>query len=102
MIEQWNPVIGYEGIYEVSNHGNIQRIQMIRGSSFEKNLRQAPNHYGYPRVSLCRDNKPKQYLVHRLVAAAFLGPCPLDHEVNHIGNNILHESSHEFGSKSNR
>lgn len=82
-METWKPIPEYEGIYEVSDRGNVRRIKLARGSGFMQNMKQAPNHYGYPRVSLCRDNAPKQFLVHRLVAAAFLGPCPVGQEVNH-------------------
>lgn len=39
---------------------------------------------GYFKVSPTRDGKNVQLLVHRLVAEAFIGPCPPDHEVNHI------------------
>lgn len=81
--EIWRDIPDYEGIYQVSNFGRVKRILLTRGSYVNKIMRMAPNHYGYPRVSLCVKNIPKQKLVHRLVAAAFLGPCPEGMEVNH-------------------
>lgn len=87
MIEIWKDVVGYEGIYQISNLGNVKRIKLARGSSLNKIMKAAPNRDGYPRLSLCRDNKPNQLLVHRLVAAAFLGKEPEGCEVNHIDGN---------------
>jgi hypothetical protein len=84
MVEIWKDVVGYEGIYQVSNLGNVKRIKLARGSSLNKIMKAAPNRNGYPRLSLCKNNRPEQLLVHRLVAAAFIGPCPEGYEVNHI------------------
>ena len=84
MIEIWKDVVGYEGIYQVSNLGNVKRIKLARGSGLNTIMKAAPNRNGYLRLSLCRDNRPVQLFIHRLVAAAFLGPCPDGYEVNHI------------------
>lgn len=84
MNEIWKDVIGYEDVYQVSNLGNVKRIKLARGSGLNTIMKAAPDRNGYPRLSLCRDNKPVQLLIHRLVAAAFLGPCPIGYEVNHI------------------
>ncbi len=45
--------------------------------------KQHPNSSGYMQVILCKDGVMSQYMTHRLVAAAFIGPCPPDHQVNH-------------------
>jgi hypothetical protein len=75
VVEEWRPVVGYEGLYEVSNLGRVQRGDRLRKLS--------PNDYGYIVVQLWRDGQYRQFLVHVLVAAAFLGPCPDGYEVNH-------------------
>lgn len=50
-------------------------------------LANARSSHGYLTVMLCRDGKPKCTLIHRIVAAAFLGPCPAGYEVNHKNGN---------------
>jgi hypothetical protein len=51
------------------------------------------NKWGHLVVNLSKDNKPKTYLVHRLVLEAFVGPCPVDmegcHEDGNPANNNL-------------
>lgn len=78
--EIWRPVVGYEGIYEVSNKGRIKSL--IRGKGILK-----PNvgKTGYLSVELFRGSKQtsKRVLIHRLVAMAFI-PNPYDlPTVNH-------------------
>lgn len=70
-------VPGYEGLYEVSNLGNIKSLRS------GKLLKQACDKVGYKLVCLTKDGKSKSYSVHRLVALAFL-PNPENlPEVNH-------------------
>lgn len=84
--ERWRAVVGYEGRYEVSSVGRVRSLG-VRG----KMLATDPVKGGYLRVNLSRDSHDRKYLVHCLVAAAFIGPCPDGHEVNHkdrkTGNN---------------
>lgn len=71
--EIWKPVKGYEGLYEVSNLGNVRSldryIETKKGKCFRKGRMRKPfiSNAGYKIVSLCS----KRYLVHRLVANAF-------------------------------
>lgn len=76
-IEIWKPVVGYEGFYEVSSLG---RVRNPRGAI----LRDRLNHLGYNRAALCKCGVRRDCMVHRLVAAAFIGPLPIGKEVNHI------------------
>lgn len=74
--EVWKPVKGYEGLYEVSNHGRVRRLmwRIVDGK----------DHKGYRRVNLCKNGEQKPFLVHRLVAEAFL-PNPDGYPfVNHM------------------
>ena len=92
MNEEWKPVPGFEGFYEVSDNGRVRSIDRVVTSSDSRTWTQpgkiltCGEHHngGYSTVVLCKNNKPRVWLVHRLVAAAFL-PNPDDlPEVNHI------------------
>lgn len=76
MDEIWLPVVGYEGLYEISNIGRVRsnHESQRRTSSFLKDA----NVRGYRMVMLCKGDgsKPKSALIHRLVALAFLGEPP--------------------------
>lgn len=82
------------GLYEVSNLGNIRRLRFINGShNFEKikNCKQTLNTWGYMTVNLCKNGKSNTKRVHRLVAIAFLGESNLqiDHKDGNKQNNKL-------------
>lgn len=77
--EEWRPISGYEGLYEVSNWG---RVRSFKWNSNGRILSPC-NRRGYYYVELCKDRKEKRYHVHRLVATAFI-PNPNNlPEVNH-------------------
>ena len=65
IIEEWRPVVGYEGLYEISNTGKV--INIKTGHI----LKQHKDKDGYWVLSLKRD-KYKTYFAHRLVAQAFI------------------------------
>jgi hypothetical protein len=88
--EQWLPVRGYEGLYEVSSRGQVRRIGTGCGSVPGRILRLTKHPQGYQAVSLSSGNHRQTFLVHRLVAAAFLGPVPAGHEVNHKDGDKRH------------
>ena len=70
-MEIWKDVIGYEGIYQVSNFGNVRSLNW-RNTGKIKNLSIRINNDGYCLVNLSVDSKCKSKTVHRLVATAFL------------------------------
>ena len=83
MSEQWRAIVGYEGLYEVSNMG---RIRTIRLSKF-KILSQYISCKGYKKVGLSKNGKQKVVFVHRCVAMAFI-PNPYNlPQVNHKDEN---------------
>lgn len=77
MIEEWRAVVGYEGLYEVSNMGKVKRLKVLKPDIV----------FGYERVTLCVNNKPKHYYLHCLVAKAFISNPENKLFVNHIDNN---------------
>lgn len=81
MDEIWKPVPGFVK-YEVSNLGRVRRCVPGRSTRIGKVLKPQPKN-GYFTVLLSGPNGFKHRSVHRLVAAAFLGPCPDGYEVNH-------------------
>lgn len=78
--EEWRPVVGFEGKYEVSNMGRVKSLVWGR----EHILKPNPHTQGY--VTVCPGGR-KHQLVHRIVAETFLGPIPEGMEVNHIDGN---------------
>ena len=80
MEEIWKDIPGYEGIYQVSNLGNVKslpRIMIKKGVflSNEKILKSGINNLGYLSVVLFNKNT-KTFKVHQLVAMAFLNHIP--------------------------
>lgn len=84
MTEEWRKVVGWPA-YEVSNMGNVRRVggqRLPQGMRLRK-LKLSKS--GYMEVALWSggSGKTSHYLVHRLVAAAFIGPAG-GRDVNHI------------------
>lgn len=84
--EHWVPIIGYVGIYEVSDKGRVKSLERTdrMGKHWcERILTPCLNKYGYKRLSLCKDNKHVDRCVHRLVAEAFIPNPHNKSQVNH-------------------
>lgn len=83
MIEEWRGVPNYEGLYEISDLGNVKSLYS------NKILKPSVDKYGYVRFSATKDKKQKTLRIHRLVAELFV-PNPLNlPQVNHIDGNKL-------------
>jgi len=89
MKELWKPVIGFEDCYEVSSSGVVKTTSRRPGQQHEIGyvMKQGKKKDGYITVNLSRNNKHKRLTVHRIVMAAFVGPCPEGMEVNHKDGN---------------
>lgn len=85
-VEQWRDVVGYEGQYKVSDHGNARSVDRTvrrlsrRGTYHNMNitgtaLRPAPTCHGYLTVALTKPGVRQTRAIHRLVLEAFIGPC---------------------------
>ncbi len=72
--------------YMVSSDGQVKRISPAMGAISGKLLKPQLLKNGYFKVSLCRDAKRREYLIHRLVAASFLGD-PTGMDVCHVDGN---------------
>lgn len=100
MQETWKPVLGYEGIYEVSTQGELRslpkKILHYSGKLLDRKgrvLRGHVNKKGYVKVSLCDQGKMKGFHVHVLVAMSFHGPRPSpSHVVRHLDGNQLNNA----------
>lgn len=83
--EVWKPVVGYEGLYEVSNTGKVRSLYDARWDKYRvKELKPLNNSRGYLMVFLYKDGERKMHTVHKLVMAAFVGPRPEGYDINHI------------------
>jgi hypothetical protein len=88
--ETWKDITGYEGYYQVSDLGRVRSLDRVITDCLNRTRRSkgrvlspglsSSNHL---LVMLCVECVHVSYLVHRLVARAFLGPCPEGHEVCH-------------------
>jgi hypothetical protein len=80
-MEIYKDVIGYEGIYKVSNLGNVKSFKYNK----ERKLSACKNSAGYLSVNLCIDKIQKSRIVHQLVAESFLNHkrCGLELVINH-------------------
>ena len=81
----WKPVVGYEGLYEVSQNGDI------RNSRTNKMIKTWDS-MGYNSIALSKNGIVSKFKIHRLVALTFLPnnenkPC-----VNHIDGNKLNNN----------
>ena len=82
MEEVWKPVVGYEGLYEVSNLGRIKSLP--RRGTLGGIIKPYLGDRGYLSFNLVKDGKSKATCVHRLVAEAFVpNDDPLKDQVNH-------------------
>lgn len=96
MEEIWKDIKGYEGLYQISNFGNIKSLVGWNGNKYikkyykrEKILKKSFSTTGYLKIGLKKDGKFKNYKVHRLVAEAFI-PNPCNYPIiNHINGNKI-------------
>lgn len=102
MIKEWKDIVGYEGLYKVSNTGDVMRTSRnIIGKYGDVYHR--PEHLlkpsqggkdaykgnGYLQVHLFKNGKTETRKIHKLVAEAFIPNPFLLPQVNHIDGNKL-------------
>ena len=102
MKERWLPVVGYEGLYEASNKGQVRSLpreqEIYRGGQYVRQgrvLRQKQTTHWPPRlaVTLYAHGAQKMHQAHSLVLSAFVGAPPVGQETRHLdgnpANNVL-------------
>ena len=82
-MEIWRKIEGYEGLYEVSNLGQVRSFY----SGEAKVLKPSIDKDGYLKVNLYKNKKLYRKLIHRLVATAFIPNLDNKPQVNHIDGN---------------
>ena len=81
MNEKWAPVVGYEGLYEINNYGQVRQL---RDNYY---VLQQTDVYGYKKLAMSINGVQKTFTVHRLVAMAFI-PNPHNYpQINHLDEN---------------
>lgn len=95
MDEIWKDIADYEGYYQISNLGRVRSVDryIYNVSNFGDNkisfykgkiLRPSKRRKGYLGISLTKKNKQRSFLIHRLVAQAFIPNSNNLPQVNHI------------------
>lgn len=84
--EVWKDIPGYDGFYQISNHGQVyshKSKRIIKGSTL---------YAGYQYVNLCNNGVSKNISIHRLVACAFIPNPDNLPVVHHIDENPQNNS----------
>lgn len=89
--EQWRPVVGWDGVYEVSDFGRVRSVDRTvtyrdgRVRRYPSRVLAVGHHgIGHEHVVLCYDGRNETRQVHLLVMAAFVGPAPDGMECLHL------------------
>lgn len=93
--EEWKPVVGYEGLYEVSRSGEVRGVirRVMTKGGVTKPWKGRPIRPfvvakdGHLRIRLSNAGTHKKHMVHRLVLEAFVGPCPTGMQCCHNDGN---------------
>ena len=103
-MEIWKDIVGYEGLYQISNYGNVRSLNYHRENRIHI-LKQIVDYTGYLFVCLSKNKKRKQFKIHRLVADAFLDnpnnlPCINHKDENKENNNVsnLEWCNHKYNN----
>ena len=82
-MENWKSVVGYEGLYEVSNRGNVRSLKCGRVRPMKPHI----NSRNYEKLCLVKEKTKHTVSVHRLVGEAFLMPIDGKTTIDHIDQN---------------
>ena len=90
MIEVWKDIVGYEGVYMVSDQGRLKSLKFGK----ERLLKPTLNSRGYLMVVLSKEGNRNRRSIHQLMAMTFLGHVPCGHKlvVDHIDEDKINNS----------
>lgn len=86
MKEIWKDVVGYEGLYQVSNLGRVKSIKTWNGYEHldeEKIMKPYKTKRGYESIGFTKNSKTKTHRLHRVVANAFIPNLENKPVINH-------------------
>jgi hypothetical protein len=96
--EEWRDVVGWEGLYQVSNLGRIKGLPKVTSfgcrtkSLSERILRPTISKRGYYVVSLSHCGKTRTLTIHRIIADAFIPNPENKRAIDHIDTNRLNNN----------
>lgn len=102
MEEQWEDIIGFEGIYQISDLGNVKSLTRYASNGHalieikEKLLTKRLTKYGYLSVTFKHYEHRSDPLIHRLVAKAFIPNPHNKPQVNHINGIKIDNSKYNL------
>ena len=85
--ETWKAVVGFEGIYEVSDHGRVRRVAPSVNGHQPGLKKLFTEDRGYKQTALYDRGRMRQVMVHVLVLEAFIGPRPPGMQGCHYDDN---------------
>ena len=94
--EQWKPIVGWEGFYEVSDLGRVRSSSREGTTTFGRRayggtiVKPFPSTRGYAAVNLTRRGARAQIHVHKAVLEAFVGPRPKGMQACHFDGDRSH------------
>lgn len=102
-MEIYKDIKDYEGLYQISNLGNVKSLKGKKEKILKPYLSGTKNKQ-YLAVKLYKNNKAKNYMMHKLVAIAFLNHIPNGHKVvvDHLDNNKLNNTLSNLRLVTNR
>jgi hypothetical protein len=103
MIEIWKDIQGYEGLYQISNLGNVKSLSRewkVGYGGIGRNktkiltprLDRSKKGRYYLRIKISKNGKEKIFLIHRLIAEAFIPNLKNKPQINHIDGDTLNNS----------